>query len=157
MNPASGASFGIEQYYDDILSGETIQKKFSLDPNVPESIPDLPKGASIALTIDRKVQKLVEEQVKLAVEQQKAKSGTIVIANPKNGEILAMATYPRINLNHYWESATTFTRENKFNPAVMQPYEVGSVFKVITLPSDRLGCNQTGRFQRYRYFQCDGD
>ena len=133
LNPASGASFGIEQYYDDILSGETIQKKFSLDPNVPESIPDLPKGASIALTIDRKVQKLVEEQVKLAVEQQKAKSGTIVIANPKNGEILAMATYPRINLNHYWESATTFTRENKFNPAVMQPYEVGSVFKVITL------------------------
>ncbi len=133
LNPAIGASYGIEQYFDEILSGVTVQKRFSLDPNVPDSIPSLPKGASIALTIDRQVQKIAEEKIQEAVEFQKAKSGTIVISNPTNGEILAMATYPRVDLNEYWESATTFTRDNKFNPAIMQPYEVGSVFKIFTL------------------------
>ena len=132
LNPANGASYGIEQHFDDILSGKTVQKLFSLDPNVPEEIPSIPKGASIVLTIDRQIQKIVEKHIDRAVEYNKSKSGTIVLSNIKTGEILAMATSPRINLNKYWESATTFTRDNKFNPAVMQPYETGSVFKVIT-------------------------
>ncbi|MHC1771359.1 MAG: peptidoglycan D,D-transpeptidase FtsI family protein [Flexilinea sp.] len=133
LNPSVGASYGIEQYYDDILSGETIQQRFSLDPNVSENIPNLPQGASIVLTIDRKIQSIVEDSIKEAVVNNKAKSGTILISNPKTGEILAMATYPRININEYWKSLTSFTKDNRFNPAVMQPYEVGSVFKVITL------------------------
>ena len=132
-NPNSQAAYGIEQYYDDILSAKTISHRFSLDPNVPDRIPDIPNGASIVLTIDRKVQELCEDSIKQAVEINEAKSATVVVANPKNGEILAMATYPRINLNEYWESATAFTRDNKFNPAVMQPYEPGSVFKVLTM------------------------
>ncbi len=133
LNPSAGASYGIEQYYDNILAGETISYRFSLDPNVPENIPSLPQGASIVLTIDRKIQSMVEEAIQKAVESNKAKSGTVVISNPETGEILAMATYPRINLNEYWESATLFTKDNRYNPAVMQPYETGSVFKVITL------------------------
>ena len=133
MNPNSAAAYGIEQYYDDILSAKTIKHRFSLDPNVPDRIPDLPNGASVVLTIDRKVQEIVEDSVKQAVEINKAKSGTVLISNPKTGEVIAMATYPRINLNEYWESGTAFTRDNKFNPAVMQPYEPGSVFKVLTM------------------------
>ncbi len=133
MNPNSVSAYGIEQYYDDILSAKTIKHRFSLDPNVPDRVPDLPNGASVVLTIDRKVQEIVEDSVKQAVVNNKAKSGTVVVSNPKTGEILAMATYPRINLNEYWESGTVFTKENKFNPAVMQPYEPGSVFKVLTM------------------------
>ena len=133
MNPSSRAAYGIEQYYDDILAAQTISHRFSLDPNVPDRVPDLPNGASVVLTIDRKVQEICEDHVKQAVENNKARSGTIVVANPKNGEVLAMATYPSINLNEYWESDTVFTRDNKFNPAVMQPYEPGSVFKVLTM------------------------
>ena len=133
MNPNSVAAYGIEQYYDDILSAKTIKHRFSLDPNVPDRVPDLPNGASVVLTIDRKVQEIVEDSVRQAVQNNKAKSGTVVVSNPKTGEILAMATYPRINLNEYWESGTVFTKENKFNPAVMQPYEPGSVFKVLTM------------------------
>ncbi len=133
MNPSSAAAYGIEQYYDDILSAKTIKHRFSLDPNVPDRIPDLPNGASIVLTIDRKVQEIVEDSVRQAVELNKAKSGTVLISNPKTGEVIAMATYPRINLNEYWESGTAFTKDNKFNPAVMQPYEPGSVFKVLTM------------------------
>ena len=133
MNSNSFASYGIEQYYDDILEAKTISHRFSLDPNIPDRIPDLPNGASIVLTIDRKVQAITEEIIKNAVETNKAVSGTILITNPKTGEVLAMATYPSVNLNEYWETAETFTKDNKYNPAVMQPYEPGSVFKVLTM------------------------
>ena len=133
MNSNSFASYGIEQYYDDILEAKTISHRFSLDPNVPDRIPDLPNGASIVLTIDRKVQAITEEIIKNAVETNKAVSGTILITNPKTGEVLAMATYPSVNLNEYWETAEKFTKDNKYNPAVMQPYEPGSVFKVLTM------------------------
>ena len=133
MNSNSFASYGIEQYYDDILEAKTISHRFSLDPNIPDSIPNLPNGASIVLTIDRKVQAITEEIIKNAVETNKAVSGTILITNPKTGEVLAMATYPSVNLNEYWETAEKFTKDNKYNPAVMQPYEPGSVFKVLTM------------------------
>ncbi len=84
LNPANGASYGIEQHFDDILSGETIQKRFSLDPNIPDTIPALPKGASIVLTIDRQIQKIVENSIDQAIENTQAKSGTIVVSNIKN-------------------------------------------------------------------------
>ncbi len=133
LNPSAGAAYGIESYYDEILSSETIHKKFALDPNIPEVLPYLPSNAAIHLTIDRKIQSIAESQIEATVTHQKAKSGTIVIIDPKTGEVQAMATWPRINLNNYSETANVFTRENRFNPAVMQPYEVGSVFKVFTL------------------------
>ena len=132
-NANSAAAYGIEQYYDDILSAKTISQRYSLDPNVPDRIPDLPNDASIVLTIDRKVQEICEDSVKQAVEINKAISGTVVVENPKTGEILAMATYPSIDLNNYGESMNVFTKDNMFNPAVMQPYEPGSVFKVLTM------------------------
>ena len=133
MNSNSQAAYGIEQYYDDILAARTITQRFSLDPNVPERVPDLPNDASVVLTIDRKIQEICEDSVKQAVEINKSKSATVVVENPKTGEILAMATYPSINLNEYWESGEVFTKDNKYNPAVMQPYEPGSVFKVLTM------------------------
>ncbi len=132
-NPTSGAAYGIEQYYDDILAAQTISHRFSLDPNVPDRIPNLPNGASVVLTIDRKIQELCENSIKQTLANTEAKSVTVVVENPKTGEILAMATSPSIDLNEYWESGEVFTRDNKFNPAVMQPYEPGSVFKVLTM------------------------
>ena len=133
MNSEGQAAYGIEQYYDDILSAKTISHRFSLDPNVPDRMPNLPNGASVVLTIDRKIQEICEKSVKDAVEINKSKTATVVIENPKTGEIIAMATYPSIDLNNYGESNTVFTRDNKYNPAVMQPYEPGSVFKVLTM------------------------
>lgn len=132
-NEVGGAVYGIEEYYDDILSAQKISHRFALDPNEPDRIPDLPSEASVVLTIDRKIQELCEDSIKQAVELNKAKSATVVVENSKTGEIIAMATYPRININEYWKSADVFTKDNKFNPAVMQPYEPGSVFKVLTM------------------------
>ena len=74
MNSNSFASYGIEQYYDDILEAKTISHRFSLDPNIPDRIPDLPNGASIVLTIDRKVQAITEEIIKNAVETTRQKA-----------------------------------------------------------------------------------
>jgi cell division protein FtsI/penicillin-binding protein 2 len=59
LNPASGASFGIETILRRYFSGETIQKNSSLIPMFRKAFRSA-KGASIALTIDRKVQKLVK-------------------------------------------------------------------------------------------------
>ena len=132
-NSGAQAVYGIEQYYDDILSAKTISHRFSLDPNVPDRVPDLPNGASVVLTIDRKIQEICERSVKEAVEINKAKSATVVVENPKTGEVLAMATYPNIDLNNYSTAFEVFTKDNKYNPAVMQPYEPGSVFKVLTM------------------------
>lgn len=135
LNGNGKAVYGIEEYYDDILAAETVSHRFALDPNVPDRIPDLPNGASIVLTIDRKVQKICEDIINRVVKSESAKSGTIIIEDPKTGEILAMATAPNVNLNEYWKISDIYTKDNLFNPAVMQPYEPGSVFKVITLAS----------------------
>lgn len=132
-NPTSGAAYGIEQYYDDILSAKTISHRFSLDPNVPNRIPDLPNGASIVLTIDRKIQEICEDHIRQTLESTEAKNVTVIVENPKTGEIIAMASTPSIDLNEYWDSGKVYTKDNKFNPAVMQPYEPGSVFKVLTM------------------------
>ena len=132
-NKNGSAAYGIEQYYDDLLAAQTITYRYSLDPNVPERVPDLPNGASIVLTIDRKIQEICEDAVKQAVEINKSKSATVVVENPKTGEIIAMATYPNIDLNEYGKVNEVFTKDNKYNPAVMQPYEPGSVFKVLTM------------------------
>ncbi len=134
-NAGGSATYGIESYYDDILAAATVKHRFALDPNIADRVPDLPNGASIVLTIDRQIQQISEAFIEQGVKDSEALSGTIVIENPRTGEILAMATYPRIDLNEYWDFATKFTKDNLYNPAVMMPYEVGSVFKVITLAS----------------------
>jgi cell division protein FtsI/penicillin-binding protein 2 len=53
--------------------------------------------------------------------------------NPKNGEILAMASTPRIDLNTYWEYDKVFTSGIPYNKAVSQVYEPGSIFKILTM------------------------
>ncbi len=134
-NPEAGASFGIEKYYDDILKAETVSTRYSLNPNITDNYPDLPSGASIVLTIDRNIQKICEDKVDEAQKTSKAKNVSAIIYNPKTGEIIAMATSPRINLNDYWDDLSKFDNDHLYNPPVMQPFEVGSVFKVITMSS----------------------
>jgi cell division protein FtsI/penicillin-binding protein 2 len=85
------------------------------------------------LTIDREIQSHVEEKVDETVKQFKAKSATIIVMNPKNGEILAMASQPRINLNQYWLNEDELKDTTPFNRAISETYEPGSVFKILTM------------------------
>jgi len=125
--------YGVEEFYDSILSGPPVEVSVPLNPYLIEEIPELPAGASLVLTIDREIQAMVEAKLDEAVEHHEANSGTVIILNPRNGEILAMASQPRINLNQYWEFEDEFKDTTPFNRAISQTYEPGSVFKVLTM------------------------
>ncbi len=127
--------FGVEEQYNDLLSGIKQKVVIPLDPYELQEIPTAPAGASLVLTIDREIQRTVEKILDNAVAKNKAQNGTIIVMNPKNGEILAMASTPHLDPNAYWEYEKVFTAGVSYNMAVNQVYEPGSVFKIITMAS----------------------
>jgi cell division protein FtsI/penicillin-binding protein 2 len=127
--------FGVEEEYDTLLSGIKQEIVISLDPYEMEEIPTAPAGASLILTIDREIQRTVENILDKAVETNGAENGTIIVMDPRNGEILAMASTPRMDPNAYWDYGKIFTAGIPFNKAVSQVYEPGSIFKILTMAS----------------------
>ena len=127
--------FGIEEKYDDLLSGtpQTIWVPF--DPNLVKELSEIPPGASLVLTIDRQIQATVETILDGAVESNGASGGTIVVMAPQTGEILAMVTTPRLDLNEYWRYNDVIGGSVPFNRAISKVYEPGSVLKVLTMAS----------------------
>ena len=106
-------------------------------------------GNDLVLTIDLTIQSIVEKYLEEAcIDNQCTDGGNIIVMNPQNGDILAMATYPSYNLNSPYEP---YTEELKLswdsleqsektknlqavwrNKAIADTYEPGSVFKVVT-------------------------
>ncbi len=128
--------FGVEGKYDNVLAGLPIKLWVPNEPRMVKEFPDIPEGTSLVLTIDREVQAAVEKVLDRAVEQSGSDSGTIVVLDPKTGEILAMANTPRIDISHYWDFNDMMNKKNFiFNRGVSATYEPGSVFKVLTMAS----------------------
>lgn len=124
--------YGVEGFYQTLLAGQSRRVTKSAIPVVEEestSNTRVRNGISLQLTIDRDLQYLAQDVLNEAIEQQGAAGGTILIMNPRNGEILAMANYPPYRLNDYSAENLELAR----NPAVSDIYEPGSVFKVITM------------------------
>ncbi len=92
-----------------------------------EAAPD--PGASIVLTIDETIQYIAEKELARAIEDTHAKAGTVVVQNPNNGELLAVANWPTFDPNE----AGSFPDEARMDRAVSAAYEPGSTFKVMTL------------------------
>jgi cell division protein FtsI/penicillin-binding protein 2 len=130
---ANGEGYGVEKHFHHLLAGNPLTVWVPLDPNKVTDIPDYPKGTSIVLTLSRELQAAMEKVVDDAIESTGSESATIVVMDPVNGEILAMATTPRMDLNRYSEYAQIFTGSTPFNRAVSQSYEIGSVFKIFTM------------------------
>src|SRR6201984_914727 len=86
-------------------------------------------GTSVVLTIDENIQFIVEKELAAAIEETHAKTGTVLVQDPSNGEILAMASWPKFNPNAPGGSPA----EARMNRAVGALYEPGSVFKIVTL------------------------
>ncbi len=124
---------GIEEKYDEILRGTPVLQVIPIDPKEIETIPAVPPGDSLVLTIDREIQAMVERILDEAKESSGSDSGTVIVMDPNTGEILAMASTPRLNLNEYWEAGDIFKDKTPYNRAVSQTYEPGSVFKVLTM------------------------
>lgn len=125
--------FGVEANYDDLLAGLPVTVWVPNDPNRVEKLPTVPEGTSLVLTIDREIQSSMEDIVDAALDETGAQSATIVVLDPKTGEILAMATNPRLDLNKYWNYANVFEGSTPFNRAISEAYEPGSVYKVLTM------------------------
>ena len=125
--------FGVEEKYNQLLSGEPETIWMPEIPSQVDNMPEIPPGASLILTIDREVQATIESVLEAAVLRNGAEAGTIVVIEPSTGEILAMASTPRIDLNSYWEFEDVITGTSPFNRAVSKSYEPGSVFKVLTM------------------------
>jgi cell division protein FtsI (penicillin-binding protein 3) len=86
-------------------------------------------GSSVVLTLDENIQFIAQKELATAIEQTHAKAGTVIVQDPSNGEILAMASWPTFNPNAPAGTAP----EARMNRAVGALYEPGSVFKIVTL------------------------
>jgi len=124
---------GIEEKYDNILAGIPVRLLVPADPRRVSEYPTIPSGETIILTIDREIQSSIENILDKAMASTRASSGTIVVMDPRTGEILAMTSTPRLNLNDYRSINTIFPGETPFNRAISQAYEPGSVAKILTM------------------------
>ena len=86
-------------------------------------------GSSVVLTIDENIQFIAEKELATAIEETHARAGTVLVEDPSNGEILAMAGWPKFNPN----APAGSPAEARMNRAVGALYEPGSVFKIVTL------------------------
>jgi len=86
-------------------------------------------GASVTLTIDETIQFIAEKELARVIEKSHAKNGTVVIQDPNNGELLAVADWPTFDPN----DAGKFPDDVRMDRAVAAAYEPGSTFKMITM------------------------
>ncbi|MCL2678261.1 MAG: penicillin-binding protein 2, partial [Clostridiales bacterium] len=126
---------GIEKYFDNILSGTPGSITIEQDAKgreIPQSVHKFTPavdGSSIVLTIDATIQYFCERELDgLMASADPPKSASILIMDPKTGEILAMATRPGYDPNNYQLAAAGAYR----NPLLSDFYEPGSTFKIIT-------------------------
>ncbi|MCD6290827.1 MAG: penicillin-binding protein 2 [Anaerolineae bacterium] len=133
VNGEGKAFYGVEEFYQEFLKGASVLRSV---PVSDEALPDTftpyipsPVERDLVLTIDSAIQLVVEGELKHAVEYYGARSGTVIVQDPKTGEILAMANEPSFDPNHYYEAS----KSKWINRNVSWPYEPGSVVKVLTL------------------------
>lgn len=127
---------GVEQFYDQELRGKQgfvsyvkAQNGMMLSDQ-PDQYRSPKPGMDLVLTIDSRLQHQMELELEEAVKNYGAKGGTAIVADPRTGEILAMASRPVFNPNQY---AATINEENAHNRAVESQFEPGSTFKLVTL------------------------
>ncbi len=128
--------YGLEAYYNHLLAGQPgkLLAETDVDGNplaIGEQVWQPPvDGADLRLTVDANVQLTVEQMLHETILRYKADGGTVIIVNPKTGAIIAMASEPRFDPNHYGDVSSY----NLFiNPAVSTVYDPGSTMKAVTM------------------------
>lgn len=124
---------GLEMVLDDELKGGIQKELVATDRKgnaifgsvLSKYLPD--KGKSVTLTIDASIQFIAERALDKAMEDTGAKHASVIVMDPKTGEILAMANRPTYDPNHYSQGS----EEDFKNIAVTNLYEPGSTFKPI--------------------------
>lgn len=136
INRAGDGAAGLEYSMNSTLAGINGEYTYAnaagtIIPGTQKITAEEVRGNTIRLTIDRDVQWVAQEAIRTVVKSSRALSGTVIVMNPKTGEILAHATFPSFepgntkNVDPYrWQ-----------NPSVQEVYEPGSTGKVITIAS----------------------
>lgn len=125
---------GVELVYDKFLKGipgRIIKETDALSRELPfgeERYIPPKEGLNLVLTIDKVIQYIAERELEKAIAENKAKRGTIIVMDPKTGEILALANKPDYDPNDY----RNYPQEARRNFAVSDTYEPGSTFKIVT-------------------------
>src|SRR5262249_39207496 len=125
----------LELEYEDQLAGSPGREVLEVDPDghpIPlgenRDRPPVP-GEDVVTTIDREIQYRVQLALAEAVHENPAKGGTVIVMDPRTGDVYAMATYPSFDPAHF----TRYKNPARLqNPALVSVYEPGSVNKVIT-------------------------
>jgi len=125
---------GLELYYDKYLKGEPgwvvstqDAKRKLLESYQYEYIPAR-DGFNLILTIDEVIQSIAERELAKAFEKFNAKGASIIVMDPRTGDILALANMPNYDLN----DAKNRSKESIRNRAINDFFEPGSVFKIVT-------------------------
>jgi cell division protein FtsI/penicillin-binding protein 2 len=140
---------GVEQFYNAKISGEPgqlfLEKDANGKPYESYEIASKP-GQTVVLTIDQSIQYQAEQALQAAVERSRAKSGTVIVLDPRSGEILALANAPTFDPNRVADAKP----ETRSNWALQNIYEPGSTFKVVAFSAaleqklvkidDRIDC-----------------
>jgi penicillin-binding protein 2 len=155
--PNAEGRAGLEKTFDEQLQGKVGQYNISFDASGKKateqiSIPPQP-GYNVVTTLDLNIQQLCEQSLAKGV-----KRGALVIVDPNNGDILAMASWPTFNPNLFVPNisneAYALLRDDPENPliprAYQSPYPPGSTFKIVV----GLAALQTGKVKLDDEFSC---
>jgi len=126
---------GLEYGFDQQLAGTAGSQSFQSSargteiPTADSSGTDAVPGMSVKLTIDRDIQWMAQQTLAKQVTAAKADSGTVVVMDPRTGQIYALATVPTFDPNKPADAAQADIR----NRAVTDAFEPGSTSKVMTM------------------------
>jgi len=129
--------FGLEGYYDSILSGRKgyiLGQKDALGGIVfSDWLREVgaQEGVDLKTHINKGLQIMVEQKLKEGIEKYGAKGGTVIVMEPKTGAIKVMASFPSYDPFYYFKYDNSVFK----NPAISNSFEPGSVFKVIVMAS----------------------
>lgn len=137
---------GLEVYYDDLLMGEAgsintlTNARGEEVENRAERRVEGTAGQNLVTSIDINIQQYITQKALEVLEKKQAKRVCIIVMNPQNGEIYALADVPEYNLNDpftlNYETDETVTQDMRNqmwrNYCISDTYEPGSTFKIVT-------------------------
>lgn len=181
VNEENQGAYGIESYYNTTLSGtpgKVVAAKNAWGTDMPFSYQEMyaaQNGNSLVLTLDETIQHMLDKHLETAVVEHKVRNRAAgIIMDVKSGEILGMTTKPDFDPNEAYEiadpaakaavealrgddeayqqalNAARFAQWN--NKCISEPYEPGSVFKIVTLSTGL----ETGAVVPSNHFHCPG-
>ncbi len=126
---------GLEKKFESVLSGAGKKIAVQRDARGRALVEDgrifasTPEGSDVYLTIDKELQYWVEDQLDKAVKDNEAESAWAVVLDPKDSQILAMASFPSYDPNRPLKSPV----KNRRNKSIHDVYETGSVMKAVSV------------------------